>query len=96
MQKLVRLDEYPGYKQIFKAVKAFIVAIAEKKSLAIENLASKKQINQFLTWHFNINEVRSLSSSIEGSLPNVDILTGWRNELFGEALQVFANNNFKN
>ena len=95
-KKLVRLDEYPGYKQIFKAVKAFIVAIAEKKSLAIENLASKKQINQFLTWHFNINEVRSLSSSIEGSLPNVDILTGWRNELFGEALQVFANNNFKN
>jgi len=95
-KKLVRLDEYPGYKQIFKAVKAFIVAIGEKNSLAIENLASKKQINQFLTWHFNINDVRALSSSIEENFPNVDILTGWRHELFGQTLQAFADNGFKN
>jgi ribonuclease D len=93
--KITRLDEYPGYKQIFKTVKAFIVAIAEKNSLAIENLASKKQINQFLTWHFNVNDVRALNSSVEASLPNVDILSGWRNELFGQTLQAFADNDFK-
>jgi len=94
-EKITRLDEYPGYKQIFKSVKVFIIAIGEKNSLAIENLASKKQINQFLTWHFNINDVRALNSSIEASLPNVDILTGWRNELFGRTLQAFADNDFK-
>lgn len=95
--KITRLDEYPGYKQIFKAVKAFIVAIADKNNLAIENLASKKQINQFLTWHFNVNDVRSLASesSITASMHNVDILMGWRNELFGRTLQAFADSDFK-
>jgi ribonuclease D len=97
---ITRLDEYPGYKQIFKTVKAFIVVIAEKNGLAIENLASKKQINQFLTWHFNVNDVRTLAlgSSTKAplsNLANVDILTGWRNELFGQTLQAFADNDFK-
>ncbi|MBL4899105.1 MAG: ribonuclease D [Colwellia sp.] len=95
--KITRLDEYPGYKQIFKTVKAFIVAIAEKNSLAIENLASKKQINQFLTWHFNVNDVRSLAgeTATKAAAPTVDILTGWRNELFGQKLQALADNDFK-
>ena len=95
--KITRLDEYPGYKQIFKAVKTFIIAIAEKNSIAIENLASKKQINQFLTWHFNINDVRALAlgASVKSLSPNVDILSGWRNELFGQTLQAFADNGFK-
>ncbi|PHR85709.1 MAG: ribonuclease D [Colwellia sp.] len=95
--KITRLDEYPGYKQILKTVKAFIVAIAEKNGMAIENLASKKQINQFLTWHFNVNDVRTLASesSIEAPISNVDILMGWRNELFGQTLQAFADNDFK-
>lgn len=95
-QKISRLDEYPGYKQIFKTVKAFIVSVAEKNSLAIENLASKKQINQFLTWHFNINDVRNVATepSYNTAIPAVDFLTGWRNELFGESLQAFADNDF--
>jgi ribonuclease D len=95
--KITRLDEYPGYKQIFKTVKAFIVTIAEKNDLTIENLASKKQINQFLTWHFNINDVRGIASksSTKASIPNVDILTGWRNKLFGQTLQKFADKDFK-
>lgn len=95
--KITRLDEHPGYKQIFKAVKAFILNIAEQQGLAIENLASKKQINQFLTWHFNINDIRVLpsESSIEESIPTVDILMGWRNKLFGQTLQAFADNDFK-
>lgn len=96
-QKISRLDEYPGYKQIFKTVKAFIVAIAEKNSLAIENLASKKQINQFLTWHFDVNNVRTLAteSSCEATASNVDFLIGWRNELFGQTLKAFAERDFK-
>lgn len=98
--KIARLDEYPGYKQIFKTVKAFIVNIAEKNGMTIENLASKKQINQFLTWHFNVNDVRALALDTSTkapmvSLANVDILTGWRNELFGQTLQVFADSDFK-
>ena len=98
--KITRLDEYPGYKQIFKTVKAFVVAIAEKNGMTIENLASKKQINQFLTWHFNVNDVRALALESSTKAPmsnfaNVDILTGWRNELFGQTLQAFADSDFK-
>lgn len=91
-QKIQRLDEYPGYKQIFKKVKDFILAISEKHNLAIENLASKKQINQFLSWHFDLNNAKKLSNEAE---TNPDILNGWRNELFGQKLQIFANNGFK-
>ncbi len=91
-QKIQRLDEYPGYKQTFKSVKSFINSLSEKHDLAIENLASKKQINQFLTWYYDLNEAKKLSSDT-GAYP--DILTAWRNELFGQALQKFADNGFK-
>ncbi|MCJ8320725.1 MAG: ribonuclease D [Colwellia sp.] len=87
-KKIARLDEYPGYKQIFKNAKAFIVNEAETSGLAIENLASKKQINQFLTMQFNLNKDSS-------SVANVDVLQGWRLTLFGEKLQKFADTGFK-
>jgi len=85
--KIIRLDEYPGYKQIFKKVKAFILATAEKTNLLPENLASKKQINQYLSWHFELNDKEVCESS-------VDILLGWRFALFGEKLNQFAANSF--
>jgi len=90
--KIQRLDEYPGYKQTFKQVKTFITSVSEKHNLAIENCASKKQINQFLTWHFDLNGAKKQSENT-GVYP--DILSVWRNELFGESLKVFAENNFK-
>ena len=91
-QKIVRLDEYPGYKQTFKKVKSFIIAVSEKHDLAIENLASKKQINQFLSWHYDLNEARKLAKNVEGY---PEILITWRHELFGKALQNFADSGFK-
>jgi ribonuclease D len=91
-KKIHRLDEYPGYKQTFKNIKSFISVISDKHNLAIENLASKKQINQFLTWYYDLNEAKKLSSD-SGVLP--DILTAWRKELFGMKLQEFALNGFK-
>lgn len=90
--KIERLDEYPGYKQIFKKVKSFIIDVSEKHNLAIENLASKKQINQFLSWYFDLNEAKKLASSSD---VYPEILITWRHELFGKALQNFANNGFK-
>ena len=86
--KIARLDEYPGYKQIFKNVKSFVIKEAELSGLAVENLASKKQINQFLTWYFKLNKDNDSRS-------NIDVLQGWRLTLFGEKLEVFAANNFK-
>jgi len=90
--KIQRLDEYPGYKQIFKSVKAFMLTVSEKHNLMIENLASKKQINQFLSWYFDLNEAKQLSGANETP---PDILMAWRDELFGQALQEFADKGFK-
>ena len=87
-EKILRLDEYPGYKQIFKKVKSFIIEHAVKVDLLPENLASKKQINQFLSWHFKLNAAPEYSLK-------VDILIGWRKSLFGESLSLFASNDFK-
>lgn len=82
-----RLDEYPGYKQIFKKVKSFIDNVAQSTSLLPENLASKKQINQFLSWYFKLN-------NDENNLAGVDVLLDWRLALFGEKLKIFAHNGF--
>lgn len=87
-QKIMRLDEYPGYKQIFKQVKTFIATAAKNANLLPENLASKKQINQFLSWYFKINDA-------ENRIDNVDVLNSWRLNLFGESLKTFAENGFK-
>jgi ribonuclease D len=83
-----RLDEYPGYKQIFKKVKTFLVNLSEKHGLSIENMASKKQINQFLMWHFNLNNARSESRTI-------DLLSSWRHELIATELLAFVNNDYQ-
>lgn len=86
-KKIQRLDEHPGYKQIFKKLKAFMTAISEQSGIAVENLASKKQLNQFLTWHFNINDAQASSL-------HVDLLSDWRYQLFGQSLQDFAARGF--
>ncbi len=87
-EKVNRLDEYPGYKQIFKKVKAFLITASEQNGLAIENVASKKQINQFLTWQFDLNGARNSAAKVE-------LITDWRNELFGQALLDFAQQGFE-
>ena len=84
---IVRLDQYPGYKGLYKKVKNFIAEVAEKTGLAIEILASKKQINKFLSWHFNLNNAQK-------NQQEVDFLQGWRFELFGQALQKLAQEQF--
>lgn len=84
-KKVLRLDEYPGYKQLFKTVKTAIAAIASEHGLAVENLASKKQINQFLSWHYKLNGVDSDESS-------VDLLSSWRQSFAKEPLLKLVNN----
>ncbi|MGB2741368.1 MAG: ribonuclease D [Cognaticolwellia sp.] len=86
--QIVRLDEYPGYKQNFKKVKNYIVELSKETNLLAENLASKKQINQFMSWHFKLN-------GAENNLQLVDIMRGWRKPLFGDKLLAFVENDFQ-
>jgi len=86
--KINRLDEYPGYKQIYKQVKSFLIITAQNNDLAIENIASKKQINQFLTWYFDLNNGRNNANKVE-------LLSSWRKQLFGQSLLDFAKQGYK-
>lgn len=86
-ERIRRLDDYPGYKQVFKRVKQFIASKAEQHEQLTENFASKKQINQFLTWHYQHNNHADKQST-------VDILNDWRFEIFGSDLILSAKSNF--
>lgn len=87
-KQITRLDEYPGYKQNFKKVKNYINELSTQTNLLTENLASKKQINQFLSWHFKLNDAQKN--------PNmVDIMRGWRKPLLGDKLLAFVENDFQ-
>jgi ribonuclease D len=87
-KQITRLDEYPGYKQNFKKVKNYINKLSTQTNLLTENLASKKQINQFLSWHFKLNDA-------ENNLNMVDIMRGWRKPLLGDKLLAFVENDFQ-
>jgi ribonuclease D len=87
-EKILRLDEYPSYKQTFKKVKAFLEVISERNGLAIENVASKKQINQYLTWQFALDGKGDNENKVE-------LLSDWRNELFGQDLIDFSSQGYK-
>ncbi|WP_310650188.1 ribonuclease D [Colwellia sp. MB02u-6] len=87
-KQITRLDEYPGYKQNFKKVKNYINELSTQTNLLTENLASKKQINQFLSWHFKLNDAENNPSM-------VDIMRGWRKPLLGDQLLAFVENDFQ-
>jgi ribonuclease D len=87
-KQIIRLDDYPGYKQNFKKVKNYINELSIQTNLLTENLASKKQINQFLSWHFKLNDA-------ENNPNMVDIMRGWRKPLLGAKLLAFVENDFQ-
>ncbi|MBF8999915.1 ribonuclease D [Vibrio nitrifigilis] len=81
---IVPLMDYPGYKQLFKQLKDLVKVAAEKQGLATEFIASKKQLNQFLTWVWKKDR-----DPVE--LP--DVMQGWRLDVIGNKLnEKLANN----
>ncbi|NOJ17049.1 ribonuclease D [Vibrio jasicida] len=73
--KIERLMDYPGYKQIFKNMKDVVKVASQKSGLATEFLASKKQINQIISWVWK-------KDRDPARLP--DVMQGWRLELLGK------------
>lgn len=71
-EQVTRLMDYPGYKQIFKLLKDEVKIASDKSGLMPEFLASKKQLNQLLSWKWKKNAAPELKP---------DVLKGWRGEL---------------
>ncbi|WP_227317139.1 ribonuclease D [Cedecea davisae] len=75
-EPLQNLVDMPGYRRVFKAIKALVQEVSEAKGLSAELLASRRQINQLLNWHWKLKP-----QAIEPEL-----ISGWRAELMAEAL----------
>ncbi len=70
-EPLRNLIDHPEYKNAFKALKAVVASAAERHGVSQELLASRRQINQLLNWHWNIKP-RSTTP---------ELIDGWRGEL---------------
>lgn len=73
--KVPRLTDYSTYKQGLKYLKQLLSEVAEQTSVPIEMLATKKQLNQWIKWQWQ--------------LPNADVpdfQQSWRIDLVEHAL----------
>ena len=75
-EPLANLVDMPGYRKVFKAIKALVQHTSEQKGVSAELLASRRQINQLLNWHWKIKP--------QSAQP--ELISGWRNQLLGEQL----------
>ncbi|PDO90332.1 ribonuclease D [Kosakonia pseudosacchari] len=77
-EPLLNLMDMPGYRKAFKAIKALVQTISESQSISAELLASRRQINQLLNWHWKLKPQNS----------SPELISGWRGELMGEQLKI--------
>jgi len=76
-EPIANLVDMPGYRKIFKDIKAIVQATSEAKGVSAELLASRRQINQLLNWHWNLKPRTT----------QPELISGWRGELLGEPLK---------
>ncbi len=76
-EKIERLMDLPGYKQMMAKLKEQVVAVSKETGLATEFLASKKQLNQFIQWSWKLDQNTQ-------QMP--DVMQGWRASLLGPKL----------
>ncbi|MGF1742122.1 ribonuclease D [Vibrio profundum] len=76
-QPIERLMDRSGYKQLFKQLKDEVKLVSNTSGLTTEFLASKKQLNQLLSWVWK-------KQRDPAQLP--DLMQGWRLVLLGEKL----------
>ncbi len=82
--KIIRLMDDPSYKQLFKKLKDEVKLVSQTSGLATEFLASKKQINQVITWVWR-------HDCSQDKLP--DVMRDWRKPLLGEQLHAIITAN---
>ncbi|NOU50195.1 ribonuclease D [Pseudoalteromonas sp. JBTF-M23] len=80
-KKLLRLIDYPEYKKAAKQLTSYIKQIAQDNGIPADVLASKKQINQLISWNWK------KTAEERASLLKPDLLQPWRYELVKDTLQ---------
>ncbi len=81
-EPLSNLVDMPGYRKVFKEIKALVQATSEAHKISAELMASRRQINQLLNWHWKLKP--------QNQLP--ELTSGWRGELLNESLKTLLEN----
>lgn len=76
-----RLDFEPGYKAVFKKIKAEIKAQADALALPAPFVGSRKQINELFHWYWFADD------ALRARLNEPDLLIGWRGTLLKSKLE---------
>lgn len=76
-EPLLNLMDMPGYRKAFKAIKALVADVSARHNVSAELLASRRQINQLLNWHWKLKP--------QATQP--ELISGWRAELMAEKLR---------
>lgn len=71
-EKVKRLIDFPEYKKALKQIKQVLMTVAEEHSLPFEVLASKKQMNQIISWKWKKSVERQAHSLVP------DLFQSWR------------------
>ena len=72
-----RLVDFPAYKKTLKTIREVIQKCAEQHQLPVELIASKRVINEYLSWSWKLNDEQRKTAD------RPKLLTGWRFELVG-------------
>lgn len=77
-EPVANLIDMPGYRNAFKQIKALVQDIAKANGLGPELIASRRQINQLLNWHWKLRPPTVLPP---------ELASGWRHALFAGQLE---------
>ena len=80
-QVLKRLIDFPNYKQTAKDIKQKITKVAKANNIPEDVLASKKQVNQLISWNWK------LTAEQKKTHVKPDLLSSWRYSFIKEALK---------
>nr|WP_306174032.1 ribonuclease D [Pseudoalteromonas shioyasakiensis] len=80
-EQLKRLIDFPAYKKVAKEIKQKITKVAKEQGIPEDVMASKKQINQLISWNWKLTPEQRKTHL------KPDLLNSWRYDYVKDALQ---------
>ncbi|MCQ8890288.1 ribonuclease D [Pseudoalteromonas carrageenovora] len=78
---LKRLIDFPSYKKVAKDIKQKVTKVAKEHNIPEDVMASKKQINQLISWNWKLTDVQKQKHI------KPDLLSSWRYSYVKETLK---------
>jgi ribonuclease D len=75
-----RLIDFTGYKPALKDIRNRLEEVANRSGIPLDVLASKKQMNQLISWNWKEN------SDTQNNLLKPDLMNSWRKQWVADAL----------